>query len=857
MEIRSLICLGRLSWALGRPKEAHDHFQAAIETATKIHSSDDAETCRKALRIYDLYSQAKADRLAGKADTAVRLLGQAAEIARQIGHPEPEIKCLRQMSMAFWESQNYQLFLSTNERILKLARESNDRRELAAVYQNFGLFHFQLKNYSPALDYYFQALEVSQSAGYRDLESMSLKNIGVMLLDLGFYERSLDFLERAAEIDRGLPGSVFMIQNLNNLGEAHRNMGLIFSRPEDLYRARDLFAETLEQAKRTGNRAIELMSFHNMGYLHLHLGRYHTALHFLEAASRLAEETADHEALARSTINMGICRLRLGDYARAEVDLERAKNRLFRANGASSFWEIFFHQGECEEAQGKPEFALPYYRASIQAIDDLRARISSDEYKAGFGREKLKVYEALAVLLYKGRNGRPSETDREIFEVVEKAKARAFLETLAAAAKENRGNSGTLSGNGTAIPRPAGFFEIQARLTNGRTAIIEYFLGEKQSFLFAVTEKRLSLWTLPPRKIVEKSVFAYLRLLSESPRGRWEGRPAAERLAGELLGPVFAVLPDSIEHLIIIPDGLLFHLPFETLTPPSDHIRPKGAFLIENYDVSYGLSCSSLLYLFERRPETQVKRFLGFGNPVDRRNKTIQRREAILVPRLIREIFEKEGGRMTPLRKSAAEIKKIARLFPPGKADLFVKDKASEKTVKTLPLTNYETIHFACHGYQDDRIPFRSGLFLSTTGEKSEDGYLRADEIARLRLEAEMVVLSACRSGVGYLEKGEGPMGLPRALFLAGARSVISSLWQVGDRASAEFMLDFYQNLSRKMNKTQALRAAKLKMLGSPYAHPFYWASFILYGEPFSGLSFDAKTSNASGPSVSQAEFPE
>jgi CHAT domain-containing protein len=147
-------------------------------------------------------------------------------------------------------------------------------------------------------------------------------------------------------------------------------------------------------------------------------------------------------------------------------------------------------------------------------------------------------------------------------------------------------------------------------------------------------------------------------------------------------------------------------------------------------------------------------------------------------------------------------------------------------------LNDYRIIHFACHGFLDERSPFRSALVLSDADAAGDDGLLQMREIYGLNLSADLVVLSACQTAAGRLERSEGPMGLARPFFFAGARSVIASLWPVNDQSTVAFMHDFYRSLAAGLPAGEALRDAKTRMLKSPWAHPFYWASFMLQGDP-------------------------
>jgi CHAT domain-containing protein len=260
--------------------------------------------------------------------------------------------------------------------------------------------------------------------------------------------------------------------------------------------------------------------------------------------------------------------------------------------------------------------------------------------------------------------------------------------------------------------------------------------------------------------------------------------------------------------------------------------------LISRYAVSYAASCSSLLLLEERQASGAAPRkLLALANPEYPRQASVLQEKKMSPAGLTKSIYESEGFELVPLKQSRKEVRTIARFFPEGTKDVYLGREASEERIKTAALEEYGIIHLACHGYQDERVPFRSGLFLSLHDGQREDGLLQAREIAHLRLRAGLVVLSACRSSQGYIERGEGTMGLNRVLFFAGAQSVLSSLWEVGDNAAAEFMNRFYNHLFRGESKTLALRSAKLKMLNSGYRHPFYWAAFVLHGDALSGIS--------------------
>jgi CHAT domain-containing protein len=160
--------------------------------------------------------------------------------------------------------------------------------------------------------------------------------------------------------------------------------------------------------------------------------------------------------------------------------------------------------------------------------------------------------------------------------------------------------------------------------------------------------------------------------------------------------------------------------------------------------------------------------------------------------------------------------------------------EASEEAVKAEKLDDFRYIHFASHGFLDERRPSRSGILPSRAPQSAEDGILQIDEIMRLKLNADLVTLSACSTGLGRFVNGEGILGLTRAFFYAGARNVAVSLWNVNDAATATLMEVFYRNLKRGLPKGEAMRQAKLSLLASSqitWHHPYFWAAFVIEGK--------------------------
>ena len=894
-DVQCLMLMGKLCWALGQLEDSKESYSVALSRARDAKLKRQAEESVLALSIWKLYSQGQAELFAGRHERSIEAFNSALELARKIDSREHEVKCLGQMSLVYWVKQDLENFLFVNERSLKIAQELNDQREKAKSLINVGFYYLRLSDYSRALNCYSDALDTSRDTMNNRDESLCLKNIGLILSQLGFYEMSLDYLQEAHDIDLRSGNILFFPQDMINLGEGFRNKGLVFSNREDLYTALEYFTEALDSANRNEDKQTQLRALNNLGNIHLNLKKYHTAQSYFRLSQQLAEEIQDNEARIEVLNNLGISNLKTENVEKAQRYFEAALDQGKQIGKDRLLWEALFYLGQCYEKKGAIEHALDCYKSSVDAIEHIRSNIAGDYYKVGFMKNKFKAYEAVVDLLYwRNKDNVSANIAEEIFYAVERAKGRAFLETLGEEKKDFRGRlnpslekkESEISGRISAIiqeiakrnlssrkreelqkrlkrfedeylnfisrikvevpglasvvfPLPIRVKETQEWLLDEKTAILEYFLGEKSSLLFLVTKKKFDIFPLPPRNEIESSINAYIALLSDPPKEEWMGALAAKRLSRDLLFPAMKIIPKSVEHLVFIPDGPLLYFPFDTLAFfPADSSSGKD-FIISKYAISYAPSCSSLLFLKERKKKDRyVRNLLAFGNPLPPSDMASGGKDKISIANILKETYEGQGYDFSSLPQSDREIKEISYFFSKNDRTICLRREASKDMIKNIALEDYQIIHFACHGFIDEKIPYRSALVLSWNDQSREEGFLQVREIANLQLAAELVVLSACGTGRGRIEKGEGILGLTRSFFYSGARSVVSSLWKIGDKATAKFMRHFYFYLSQKNNKAQALRLAKVEMLKSKYSHPFYWAPFVLYGESSSRLDF-------------------
>jgi CHAT domain-containing protein len=504
-------------------------------------------------------------------------------------------------------------------------------------------------------------------------------------------------------------------------------------------------------------------------------------------------------------LNLAIAHVRRGELDAATSILEQNLETASEADYPQGEWEAMLGLGDVAEKRGAFSEALVWDRRAAARVDTLRGRAGSESGSVSVLARRRFVFEALIHLLGKLDPARPdSGWAAEGFGWSERAKARAFLDLL-----------GATEGRATAVA-PLTLAEARARL--GRSdALLAYSVGDSSTSLWVITPRAWKHVALPPRGVLRARVEVLRRSLAdpasaESPRAR----AAARALDSLLIEPARPWLR-GVRHLVIAPDDALALIPFEVLLsrPVSGARVPAGSYLVERFAISYVPSATALATL--RAPSPQARGIVALGNPT------------------FAASAASPGGARTaalaPLPHTAEEVAALQALAKGRPFFALTGADATRGRLLALPaLPAAELIHLATHGEANEAEPRRSGLWLAGGGEG--DPFLSVADILDLRLAAELVTLSACETGLGRLERGEGVMGLTRAFLAAGARSVVVSLWQVNDRSTAELMRRFYATLlTRGAPREVALASAKRALLADPATRsPYHWAPFVLVG---------------------------
>ncbi len=366
--------------------------------------------------------------------------------------------------------------------------------------------------------------------------------------------------------------------------------------------------------------------------------------------------------------------------------------------------------------------------------------------------------------------------------------------------------------------------KVRSDLLSSDDLLVEYFISDSSIFIFAINKQETKFVRLKKSAAFERDIEAMRDILTQKIDEPDRFATLAHGLYQSLLAPVASNVEDF--NLIISPDRELSYLPFELLVKNEVEVGSTFfglPYLINNHPISYTYSASMWQEVLGKRSNPYGAEYLALAPDFNKRE-NFQGSEIAL-----QATAEPVRGALVELEGTSREISVIDDLF---KGSFYEGTHATEQQFKKLA-ENYGILHLATHAIVDDRHPMNSRLLFTINQDSTEDGDLYAWELYNMRLNAEMAVLSACNTGSGKLQQGEGVKSLGWAFTYAGCRSIVMSLWPAQDRSTADLMTYFYQGLSKGYSKDRALQEAKLNYLKHAdeiFSHPFYWAGFVVQG---------------------------
>lgn len=746
----------------------------------------------------------------GEKQRALDYYDRALQFEREAGDRQGEIKTSMNLGRIYEDLGDKDTALELYSRALPLARKIEDRQlEMISLVHSASLIEDSGSKLE-ALALYDKALILAESLQDRKWKSVILNNSANVYFRLGLKERAFDLYTKALALGREIGDVQAQAIALVDLGEITVAM---LSKEK----ARKYYEAALSVCRSAGDRRTEALTLFGMARLDRASGNAQTALSKMDEALRIVASLRTKIAISGLRASYSATVRRYFDfYIDTLMDLDRRDPahkyaalalEACERSRARSLLDLL-REGRVDIRQGVDATLLAKERSLNSQIDDygqrflLLAENNEKRDQAGAIRERLTEFE---------------RQHREVEDAIRQTSPRyaALLE-----------------------PRTLTADEIRYETRDGHTLILEYALGEERSFLWAIDQEGIHSYELPRREEIDRLAREfYVQLTARIPTEK-----AGDELSAVVLGPAKALLGNK--RLVVVPDGSLHFTPFSALRDPGLGDSSEVPLVVQ-HEITYIPSVSVLAVLQGeaevRKPASKTLAILAdpvFGASDSRLRRNTPRNPEVmpygLKKPLDRSVASVGNSELPRLPFSRVEAESIASLLDKDQVTEALDFDANVTTAADPKLRQYRLIHFATHGILNSEDPSLSGLVLSLFDNlgKPREGFLKLTNIYNLRLSADLVVLSGCRTGLGKEISGEGLVGLTRGFMYAGAPRVVASLWNVDDSATAEFMKRFYRAmLLAKMAPAAALRFAQRSFLRQrAYTSPYYWAPFLISG---------------------------
>jgi len=681
---------------------------------------------------------------------------------------------------------------------LAIARRLNDKATLAFAYENIGEFYFSKQHFAQSIGFYRKAAANYEKVGIKYAVASVLEKLGQVYSSVRDNRSSRKLYAIALEMNRSVQSKAGQASNLYHLAKLHRSerkFDLSLSEATECIRLTDVLQNETENAK------------FRRGFFSEVYDRYALYISLLmDIYQRSGEKRYEAEALIAS------------ERSRARVLLENI---------------TFSDSNAVTDADGE----------TLRREEEIRSRLSV-------------MADTLTDLL--GRNSPRADIERLETQI---SGLQNELEEIRAALKQSSAQYAEIKD-----PPKFDIDDFQKTVLDEDTLLLEFSLNDDKSYLWAVSKHGVQSYLLPPRNRIESEVESLRELLGQRGIMAQESIEDYQRRIAEterrylqevrILSDLLFGQARSIilgKRLIFVSDGKLLSFPAGALPDPNSNNNEP---VLSNHEVVYEPSASVLAFLKHNVKKHEVqddKDLIVFADPLFSAED----------PRIVKNVRpgpdEVSDGRVSRTYRYVESLDSLPRLIESkqeadaivdvvGKARsrIYTDSSASVENALDRSISDYRIIHFATHGYLSESHPELSGIVLSQFGESGEkkNGLLRLQDIYSMQLNSDLIVLSACSTGIGKEIRGEGLMSLNNAFLQAGSKSVLSSMWKVDDVATKELMQGFYEELVYRDRKpSEALRIAQMRLQKDPrFSSPFYWAGFTLQGDFANSVSFTRTT---------------
>lgn len=872
----------QMNTGIGEVYTSQGKYDKAIELFSKAqddyhrHRLEDEKLLS---RIYN--NRGNAHQKKGEYKTAKKYFERALEIDKgRLPHPHPDLsKRFNNLALIYYYQSDYQRALDymINATEILSSFHGENHRLVAAGFNNIGIVYSEMGDFEQGADYLEKSLYIKEEVlGDDHLEvGIGYKNLGAIYSDMEQYDDAITFYHRAEQVLRQqFPnGHPRLADNYANLGKAYSQKGS--------YReALDFYFKDLEINRRmlADDHPFIGDTYAKVGKTYAEIKNFSEALNYYRRAIKVFVNNYNTDESPET--------LSLENTAYPELLLTTLRLKA----------ETLYRYGKQSNNRRPLEQALQTYQQAVDFIDELQQSLNRDESKFLLRERTVDFYQKGFKIAYDllQNSDNPDYKDH-LFYFIQKSRNQILLEhiqqldnqqfsripdSLISREKtmketvtdlqqqllnltnreQNRDSLKRLSLQDSLFhtqkrlqnhiqtleaeyPKYYGLkyesptvdiSEIQEQLLSPDQALLSYFRGSHSLFAFIITRDSFDIKEVTSDTLLNEKIMDYRKsmLKTTSPESFSKQSHELYRL---LVEPISDLI--SGQRLLIIPDGPLYYLPFESLisqtVPDTDNRRFQNLpYLVNEYTISYASSAGYLMLQDQQKKPKHKKDLTAFAPVYENRSTPNQR-----------DIYPGYDGPVSPLLFNIREVQKLEELFnnsggllsflrsSENNVEILVDQEATETAFKTSNLKNYRYIHLATHALLNEEQPNQSGILFSIP-DSTEDGTLYANEIYNLELDADLVTLSACKTGIGPLAKGEGIIGLSRAFQFAGARNLLVTLWDINDRSTQRLMVDFYARNKDGKPMPTALQQAKQQMINhTEYAHPKYWAPFVFIGQ--------------------------
>jgi CHAT domain-containing protein len=796
--------LGDAYISLGNSAQAIEYLQQYLAIAREIKDRELEGTALGNLGV--AYSSL------GNSAKAIEYAQQQLAIAREIQDRKSEGRALGTLGGTYHDLGNSAKAIEYAQQSLAIAREIKDRSGEGAALINLGVAYLRLGDYGKAIEYLQQSLAIAREIKNRRSESAALGNLGETYNSLGNYAQAIEYAQQQLAI-------ALEIQDRQSEGTALGNLAVAYVYLGNYAQAIEYAQQQLAIAREIQDRKSEDTALGILGATYYSLSNYAQAIEYSQQQLAISREIQNRRGETVALGNLGITYDSLGNSAKAieygQQSLaiaRKIKDRHSEGGALNNLGVAFLKAGNPTEAEKMLVNAIQVWESIRQMLG------SNDANKVSIFEGQAKTYRTLQQVRVAQNNPIAA------LEIAERGRARAFVDLLTQglssgssnpviASAPNREQIGQIAKaqNATLVQYSIIYetFQIQGKQEGRESALYIWVIQPTGEITFHQVDLQ-PLWQKHNTSLASLIVGnqEFLAVRSRSSLGSTQPQPSLPTLHQLLIDPIASLLPkDPNAHVIFIPQKSLFQVPFPALQDEG------GTYLIEKHTILTAPSIQVLDLTRQQRQKLAQKqshsgRALVLGNPT--------------MPS-VSSYLGAPKQQLSPLPGAEAEAIAIAPLLNTQAITGAQGTKAA--IVQKMPQASI--IHLATHGLLDDVRGLGSAIALAPSG--TDDGLLTAEEIFDMKLQANLVVLSACNTGEGRIT-GDGVIGLSRALISAGVPSVIVSLWAVPDAPTSELMQSFYQNLQNNPDKAQALRQAMLTTMKT-HPQPRNWAAFTLIGE--------------------------